>query len=156
MLVTVGSVRFEPGLINVIPSKAVFTVDMRDPDADRVSAANAEFAAWLPHLEQEEGVRISTRSLVDFAPVAFAPGVIDRVEAAAQRLGFSRRRMVSGAGHDAQMMARICPAGMIFVPSRAGLSHCPQEFTGPQDLKRGAQVLLETVLDLLEAQSVSS
>ena len=156
VLVTVGSVRFEPGLINVIPSKAVFTVDMRDPDADRVSAANAEFAAWLPHLEQEEGVRISTRSLVDFAPVAFAPGVIDRVEAAAQRLGFSRRRMVSGAGHDAQMMARICPAGMIFVPSRAGLSHCPQEFTGPQDLKRGAQVLLETVLDLLEAQSVSS
>ena len=63
---------------------------------------------------------------------------------------------VGGAGHDAQMMARICPAGMIFVPSRAGLSHCPQEFTGPQDLKRGAQVLLETVLDLLEAQSVSS
>ena len=61
--------------------------------------------------------------------------------------------MVSGAGHDAQMMARICPTGMIFVPSRAGLSHCPQEFTGPEDLRCGALVLLETVLDLLDAET---
>ncbi len=152
-LATVGSVHFEPGLINVIPSKAVFTVDVRDPDADRLAAVNAEFAAYLLRLEREEDVRISMRTLVDFAPVTFAPGVIDRVEAAAERLGFSRRRMVSGAGHDAQMMARICPTGMIFVPSRAGLSHCPQEFTGPEDLKRGVQVLLETVLDLLAAEA---
>lgn len=97
-LATVGSVRFEPGLINVIPSRAVFTVDMRDPDADRLSAANAEFTDWLTRLEQEEGVRVSSGTLVDFAPAAFAPGVVDRVEAAAERLGFSRRRMVSGAG----------------------------------------------------------
>lgn len=152
-LATVGSVRFEPGLINVIPSRAVFTVDMRDPDADRLSAANAEFTDWLTRLEQEEGVRVSSGTLVDFAPAAFAPGVVDRVEAAAERLGFSRRRMVSGAGHDAQMMARICPTGMIFVPSRAGLSHCPQEFTGPEDLRCGALVLLETVLDLLDAET---
>lgn len=152
-LATVGSVRFEPGLINVIPSRAVFTVDMRDPDADRLSAANAEFTDWLTRLEQEEGVRVSSGTLVDFAPAAFAPGVVDRVAAAAERLGFSRRRMVSGAGHDAQMMARICPTSMIFVPSRAGLSHCPQEFTGPEDLGCGALVLLETVLDLLDAET---
>lgn len=136
-LATVGSLRLEPGLINVVPGKAVFSVDMRDPDADRLAAAQAEFAAFLPRLEQEEGVRVSSRVLVNFAPVAFAPAVIDRVEAAAQRQGFSCRRMVSGAGHDAQMMARICPTGMMFVPSRAGLSHCPQEFTGPEDLRRG-------------------
>lgn len=153
-LATVGSVRFEPGQINVIPAKAVFTVDMRDPDADRLAAMNAEFSAYLPVLEKEEGVSISTRTLVDFAPVAFAPGVIERVEAAAERLGLPRRRMVSGAGHDAQMMARICPTGMIFVPSRAGLSHCPQEFTGPEDLKYGALVLLETVMDLLTAVTI--
>lgn len=155
-LATVGSLRLEPGLINVVPGKAVFSVDMRDPDADRFAAAQAEFAAFLPRLEQEEGVRVSSRVLVNFAPVAFAPAVIDRVEAAAQRQGFSCRRMVSGAGHDAQMMARICPTGMIFVPSRAGLSHCPQEFTGPEDLRRGVLTLLETALDLLDAEDIGT
>lgn len=73
-LATVGSLRLEPGLINVVPGKAVFSVDMRDPDADRLAAAQAEFAAFLPRLEQEEGVRVSSRVLVNFAPVAFAPG----------------------------------------------------------------------------------
>ena len=78
------------------------------------------------------------------------------VSAAAQRQGFSCRRMVTGAGHDAQMMTRICPTGMIFVPSRAGLSHCPQEFTGPEDLRRGVLTLLETALDLLDAEDIGT
>ena len=68
------------------------------------------------------------------------------VEDTARRLGYSCRRMVSGAGHDAQMMARICPTAMIFTPSKGGLSHCPQECTDPEDLSRGVAVLMETVL----------
>lgn len=119
-LATVGSVRFEPGLINVIPSRAVFTVDMRDPDADRLSAANAEFTDWLTRLEQEEGVRVSSGTLVDFAPAAFA-----RVSSTGWRRRLNGWAFPGGAwcpapGHDAQMMARICPTGMIFVPSRGG------------------------------------
>jgi N-carbamoyl-L-amino-acid hydrolase len=81
-------------------------------------------------------------------PVAFDPAVGDRVEATARRLGHSVRRLPSGAGHDAQMLARVCPAGMIFVPSVGGISHNVKEFTALPDLEAGANVLLQTLLTL--------
>jgi len=80
--------------------------------------------------------------------VRFDEGLVARIEAAAGRLGLSRRRMTSGAGHDAQMLARICPAAMIFTPSRAGISHNPAEFTPPEQLEQGANVLLAVVMEL--------
>lgn len=150
-LATTGSLRFEPDVINVIPRKATFTVDLRDPDENRLQAAEQRFADFLVALAAREGVVIETDRLVRFQPVAFDPGLVDRIEAAAQRRGLPHMRMTSGAGHDAQMMARIAPSAMIFVPSREGISHNPREHTDDEQLILGAQVLLDVVQDCLAA-----
>lgn len=144
-LATVGSLRVEPDVINVIPHQATFTVDLRDPDEQRLQAAERRLAAFLDTMAEREGVRIETERLVRFEPVVFDAGLSDAIEASARRLGLSFRRMTSGAGHDAQMIARIAPAAMIFVPSRGGISHNPREHTDPEQLRQGAQVLLDVV-----------
>lgn len=149
-LATVGSLRFEPDVINVIPRKAVFTVDLRDPDEQRLQAAERRLADFLGELAQREGVKIETERLARFEPVMFDAGLAAEIESSARRLGFSCRRMTSGAGHDAQMMARVAPAAMIFVPSHAGISHNPREHTDDDLLVQGAQVLLEVVRRRLE------
>ena len=85
-----------------------------------------------------------------FDPVRFDPAIVDRVERIAGQQGLSHRRLPSGAGHDAQILARICPTGMIFVPSVNGLSHNVEEYTAPADLIAGAQVLLQLVTELAD------
>jgi len=145
-LATIGMLGIEPNVINVIPRKAVFTVDLRDPDEARLQQAERKLAEFLAQVAQQEGVTIATERLVRFEPVKFDAQLADEIEATAARLGFSHRRMTSGAGHDAQMIARIAPAAMIFVPSRGGISHNPREHTDDDQLVDGARVLLEVVL----------
>ncbi|MFE1599509.1 Zn-dependent hydrolase [Methylobacterium sp. ID0610] len=152
---TVGRLRLEPDAINVIPARAVFTVDLRDPDAARLSALEADFAARLAAVARAEQVTATVRRLARFDPVAFDPGIVRAIEAAAGARGLSTRRMTSGAGHDAQMMARICPAAMIFVPSIGGISHNPRERTADADLVAGANVLLDVVVRLSGADPAS-
>jgi N-carbamoyl-L-amino-acid hydrolase len=147
---TVGSLRFAPGLVNVIPREAVLTVDLRNPDEDLLCKAERRLDAFLDRLAGEEGLEIATRRLARSGPVTFDPGVVRAIEAAAGSLGRKARPMVSGAGQDAQMLARICPAAMIFVPSIGGISHSPAERTGPGHLELGANVLLRTLLALAE------
>ena len=144
-LATTGSLRLEPDVINVIARKATFTVDLRDPDEARLQAAEQRLARFLVEIAEKEGVKIETERLVRFEPVLFDAGLANEIEQSAQRLGFSHRRMTSGAGHDAQMMARIAPSAMIFVPSRAGISHNPREHTDDAQLLNGARVLLDVV-----------
>ncbi len=145
---TVGTLRLEPDAINVIPARAVFTVDLRDPDETRLRAAEAALAAELTELAAAEGVAVATERLARFEPVTFDPGIVAAIEACARGRALPFRRITSGAGHDAQMMARICPAAMIFVPSRDGISHNPREFTPEADLVAGANVLLDLVRQL--------
>ncbi|MEM5368380.1 Zn-dependent hydrolase [Paraburkholderia azotifigens] len=148
-LATIGMLRIEPNVINVIPRKAVFTVDLRDPDEQRLQDAERRLAEFLAEVAQKEGVKITTERLVRFEPVVFDAGLADAIEASAERMGFTHRRMTSGAGHDAQMIARIAPAAMIFVPSRGGISHNPREHTDDDQLIDGANVLLDVVLKRL-------
>lgn len=144
-LATVGCMQFEPNVINVIPRKATFTVDLRDPDETCLAYAENRLSQYLEALAEREGVTITTERLVRFEPVIFDAGLADAIEASARRFGFSHRRMTSGAGHDAQMIARIAPAAMIFVPSQGGISHNPREHTDDEQLIQGAQVLLDVV-----------
>lgn len=150
-LATTGSLKLEPDVINVIPRKAVFTVDLRDPDEARLQAAEQQLNDFLADIAEREGVRIETERLVRFQPVKFDHDLCQRIETGAAQLGLSSMRMTSGAGHDAQMMARIAPAAMIFVPSRDGISHNPREHTDPHQLTDGAQLLLKVVQDCLAA-----
>lgn len=145
---TVGAINLSPNLVNVIAYKAVFRVDLRNTDEAILQEAERRLDAFATEIAAAEGVTLSHRRLARFEPVAFDPAVVNLVEATARGLGYSVRRMPSGAGHDAQMLARVCPAAMIFVPSEAGISHNVKEFTAPRDLEAGANVLLQTLLTL--------
>jgi beta-ureidopropionase / N-carbamoyl-L-amino-acid hydrolase len=145
---TVGALSLRPNLINVVPNRAVFTVDLRNTDEAKLKEAEARVSTHIAEAARQEKVEIEARTLARFEPVIFDSALVDRVERHAQALGLSTRRMPSGAGHDAQMMQRICPTAMIFVPSVAGLSHNVNEHTEPADLAAGAQVLLNLMVEL--------
>ncbi|MGB2815604.1 MAG: Zn-dependent hydrolase [Burkholderiaceae bacterium] len=145
---TVGSITLHPNLTNVVAARARVTVDLRNTDDAVLKQSEARLAAFLEKLARDEGVKIETHSLARFAPVQFDKGIAALVTRTAQKLGHSVRPMTSGAGHDAQMLARICPTAMIFVPSVKGISHNPAEHTAPEHLAAGADVLLHTLLEL--------
>ncbi len=145
---TVGAIDLEPGLVNVIPGKSTMTVDLRNTDNEQLMQAEKLLDEFLVELAASEGVTIDSNRLARFDPVRFDDRIVGRIETNAARLDLSCRRMTSGAGHDAQMMARLCPAAMIFVPSVGGVSHNPAEQTHRDDLNAGANVLLHTLLDL--------
>lgn len=145
---TVGRIELHPNLVNVVAAKATFTVDLRNTDEQVLQESERRFADFLEATATIEGCTFETRSLARFEPVVFDPAVVDIVERAATDLGHSVRRMPSGAGHDAQMLARVCPTAMIFTPSVNGLSHNPAEYTSPEDLEAGSNVLLHTMIAL--------
>src|SRR5215467_6186800 len=148
---TVGALVLRPNLINVVPNRAVFTVDLRNTDEEKLKEAEARVAEHIAEVAAAERVEVEAKVLARFEPVIFDAGLVDRVEHHAKALSLSTRRMPSGAGHDAQMMQRLCPTAMIFVPSVAGLSHNVKEHTEAADLVAGAEVLLSLVLELAES-----
>jgi len=145
---TVGALSLRPNLINVVPNRAVFAVDLRNTDEAKLKEAEARVAAHVAEVAKAERVEVEAKVLARFEPVIFEAALVDRVEHHAKALSLSTRRMPSGAGHDAQMMQRLCPTAMIFVPSVAGLSHNVKEHTEAADLAAGAQVLANLVLEL--------
>lgn len=145
---TIGTISFEPNAINVIPSKSTFTVDLRDPNEEKLKSAEKALKNYLEKLRTEERMKIETERLVRFLPVTFNERIVKIIEEVAKDKNYSCRRMTSGAGHDAQMMSRICPTAMIFVPSYKGISHNPAEFTEDEDLLKGTSVLLDVVTKL--------
>lgn len=149
---TVGSMELKPNLVNVIPESARFTVDLRNTDEQRLRQAESELFAFLETIADREGLKVSRRSLARFEPVVFDPSMVERIERTARELGHSVRRMPSGAGHDAQILARVCPTSMIFVPSVGGVSHNVTEHTHPEHIEAGANVLLRTLLELADAR----
>jgi len=145
---TVGKIDVHPNLTNVVPSKVVMTLDVRNTDESILQSAEADIARFCEELAVAERVRIVRRPLARFEPVIFDDRVVDLVESVARDRGNSVQRMPSGAGHDAQMLARLCPTGMIFVPSHGGLSHNVNEHTDEADLVSGANILLDVMLRL--------
>jgi N-carbamoyl-L-amino-acid hydrolase len=149
---TVGSLTLTPNLVNVVPSEAVMTVDLRNTDDEILQQAETRFRGHIAQVAESEGVGVETRTLARFEPVTFDRRVVDIVEQCATSRGLSSKRMPSGAGHDAQMFARICPTAMIFTKSVNGISHNVTEFTEPGDLEAGAHVLLDVLLQLTEKE----
>ena len=145
---TVGKIDLHPNLTNVVPARATLTLDVRNTDEKLLKIAESKIKDFLAQIAISEGVEIKTRELARFEPVVFDDRVIDLVEEIAKEQNNSVQRMPSGAGHDAQMLARVCPAGMIFVPSVKGISHNAAEFTEEVDLNAGANILLHTMLAL--------
>jgi N-carbamoyl-L-amino-acid hydrolase len=148
---TIGKIDLYPNLVNVIGGRAALTVDLRNTDEHLLQDAERRLAGFCRELGEREGVTITTEPLARFEPVEFDSTVIELVEQTASKLGHSVRRIPSGAGHDAQMLARVCPTAMIFTPSVRGISHNPAELTAPEDLEAGANVLLHVLLELAGA-----
>ncbi len=147
---TVGRIELHPNLVNVVAASATFTVDLRNTDEATLQESERRFREFLTATVDAEGCTVETRTLARFEPVIFDPEVVDLVESTATTLGYSVKRMPSGAGHDAQMLARVCPTAMVFTPSVNGISHNPAEYTSPEDLLAGANVMLHTMLKLAE------
>jgi N-carbamoyl-L-amino-acid hydrolase len=149
---TVGRISAEPGAPNVIPGKVVMSLEIRDLSAEKIKMLYDRVFAEA----QKIGMKYKTPITLQHIDVDAVPAPTDErmraiIAGAAESLGLSYKLMPSGAGHDAQDMARIAPTGMIFVPSVGGISHSPREFTRPQDMANGADVLLRTILKLDEA-----
>ena len=145
---TVGSIQLTPGLVNVIAKEARLTVDLRNTDETCLQQAEAKMSANIDAIAKAEGLEITSRSLARFEPVVFDSAMINLVTETAQALGLSVKSMPSGAGHDAGLMAPMAPTAMIFVPSVNGISHNVKEYTAPDDLENGANVLLQVLLQL--------
>jgi N-carbamoyl-L-amino-acid hydrolase len=144
---TVGRFRAEPGAPNVIPGKVDLSLEIRDLSADKILKVFREIEKRAAAIAKETNTTIRFDHVdVGAVPALTDPKIQALIEASAEKLGLSYKYMPSGAGHDAQDMAKITPTGMIFVPSRGGISHSPKEFTSAEDLANGASVLAETVL----------
>lgn len=147
---TVGVVSAHPGAINVVPGTATLDVDVRDSDlAARERTVQAILDA-AHTIAVARDLTLDVEEIVSDTPVACAPIIIDAAVAATEDLDFAYRRMISGAYHDAMIMGRRVPVGMIFVPSRGGVSHHPAEYTAPAQLDQGVAVLAGTLERLAE------
>ncbi|MEO1351794.1 MAG: M20 family metallo-hydrolase [Cyanobacteria bacterium J06635_15] len=145
---TIGSIQLKPSLVNVIAKEARLTVDLRNTDEALLQQAEAQMSAKIDAIAAAENLEINSRSLARFEPVEFDSKLVNQVAQTAQELGLSVKRMPSGAGHDAGLIAPMAPTAMIFVPSVNGISHNVKEYTAPEDLENGANVLLQVLLQL--------
>ena len=145
---TVGRIEAVPGAPNVVPGVVRATIEIRDLEMDKISLIFSEIERRARAIETAREVTIALEPFYESLAAPTDPRFRDMVEASAAALGYSHTRMPSGAGHDAQSMAELGPVGMIFVPSRDGISHSPDEYTAPDDITRGANVLLGSVLAL--------
>lgn len=151
---TVGRFKLTPDLVNVVAEQALMTVDLRNTDELTLERAEKQLAEHVAQVAAAEGAQVSQRQLARFEPVAFDPRVVSLVSSVAAAHGYTARRLPAGAGHDAQMLSRLCPSGMIFVPSVGGVSHNPAEHTQPGHLVAGANILLQVLLCLSEQDEV--
>ncbi len=146
---TVGKIQAEPGAPNVIPGKVITSLEIRDLSSKVIEKVYEAIKTKGEEIAKGSNVQIEFRPLDTTAdPAIMTTSIQDEIATSAELLGLSTKRMPSGAGHDAQDMALIAPTGMIFVPSKGGISHSPKEFTSAEDMANGANVLLHTILAL--------
>jgi len=145
---TVGRISASPGAPNVIPGRVTLSLEIRDLEMDKIDAVYGEIRDRAEGIREDSGVTFSFDRFYVSRAAPTDPRIRELVTEAAEELGLSTLQMPSGAGHDAQSIARLGPVGMIFVPSVNGISHSPREYSEPEDIVAGADVLLQTLLKL--------
>jgi N-carbamoyl-L-amino-acid hydrolase len=143
---TVGYMKAQPGAINVIPGRAEFPVELRDLDAAKIDHLWEGIQEKFKQIDKEENVETHCELLEENAPARSNPAIQDAIRGAAKSLGLATMDLPSSAVQDSQQIAKIAPIGMIFVPSRDGISHSPKEFSSWPDIANGAEVLYRVVL----------
>ncbi len=145
---TVGRIEASPGAANVVPGRVLLSLELRDLDAARIESLFQAIRSEARRLAKESGTEFTFHEYNTNKPAPTDNDIRRMIAESATELGLSSKEMPSGAGHDAQSIARLAPIGMIFVPSVRGISHSPKEFSRPKDIENGANVLLATLLKL--------
>jgi beta-ureidopropionase / N-carbamoyl-L-amino-acid hydrolase len=145
---TVGYVRVEPGARNVVPGRVEFPVELRDLDGEKVILIWSRIEKRFRQIGIEENVTFDCQLLQKSSSALTDQAIQNDIRGAARAAGYSTLDLPSGAGHDAQQIAHLVPIGMIFVPSRGGISHSPREYTSPEDAANGVEILYRTLLSL--------
>mgnify|MGYP000058190455 CR=1 FL=1 len=145
---TVGIIKSFPGAPNVIPGIVNASLEIRDLDGKKINSIYKKIESTSENIAKNTGTKFKFKQTINIIPEPTNRRVSWAINQAAQDLQLSSKFMPSGAGHDAQEMAVICPIGMIFIPSKGGISHSPKEYSSPKDIANGANVLLHTVLKL--------
>jgi N-carbamoyl-L-amino-acid hydrolase len=148
---TVGRIQALPGAPNVIPGKVVLSLELRDLDAAKIQMLYQKIRTEADQIARASKVTFDFKEINVNIPAPTDPRIRSLISESAKELGLSTKQMPSGAGHDAQDMARLAPVGMIFIPSIGGISHSPKEFSRPKDIENGANVLLGAVLKVDKA-----
>jgi N-carbamoyl-L-amino-acid hydrolase len=144
---TNGFIQVHPNSRNVIPGRVKFSIDLRNVDDEHLDKMDADIRAFVAKVNAEGPCTATIEQVSYFVPCPFEKGCVDAVRAGAKQLGYSVMDVVSGAGHDAIYVARLAPAGMIFVPCKDGISHNEVEDAKPEHLEAGCNVLLHAMLD---------
>ena len=144
---TVGMVQVHPNSRNVIPGRVKFSIDLRNASDELVDKMDADIRAAIDHASKESGLPITIELVSNYPAQPFHIDCVEAVARAAEKLGYSNMPAVSGAGHDAVYMARLAPAGMIFIPCKDGISHNEIEDAKPEHITAGCNVLLHAMLE---------
>ena len=145
---TIGTLMLYPNAINVVPEKVVATLDVRNPDDGKLKQALEKLDYFMATDPSFSGLKTTKEVLVDVPAVTFDKKVTEAIAKSCGQLGYTFHAMHSGAGHDAQILGTKYPAAMIFIPSKNGASHTVDEYSSPEQIEKGANVLLHTVLHL--------
>jgi N-carbamoyl-L-amino-acid hydrolase len=145
---TVGRIRCTPNAANVIPGAVELSLDVRDVEQSAIESAARCILDAIAAIAKRRHIGFESERTGRSPPQPMAPAIVERLTALADRAGIRHHHMASGALHDALVMARVTPTGMIFVPSRDGRSHSPTEWTDYKDIAVGAELLLAAVTDL--------
>lgn len=148
LVTTVGKIEALPNIVNVVPGKAIFTIDVRHTDKEALVAFTEQMTAKMQDISEEHTVEMTIDMWMDEDPVPMDQQVVELIEKQCKENGLNYKLMHSGAGHDSQIFAPVVPTAMLFVPSLKGISHNPAEFTEPTDLAEGVKALIGALYEL--------
>ena len=148
---TVGTLSLLPGAANIVPGEVKFTIDIRSKKSECLEEVKRKIETLLAEVSASKGVSYTIVEKISVPPVKLAEDILSILNKHSDKLGFKKQNMLSGAGHDAMVMASITDVGLIFVPSKDGRSHCPEEWTDYEDLQKGIEVICETIIEISEA-----
>ncbi|WP_059173892.1 allantoate deiminase [Bacillus sp. FJAT-27445] len=148
LVATVGKIEVQPNIVNVVPGKAIFTIDVRHTDKEAIVSFTEKMTGMMNDISKEHGVETAIDMWMDADPVPMDQTVVKLIEKQCKENGLNYKLMHSGAGHDSQIFAPVVPTAMLFVPSLKGISHNPAEFTEPADLAEGVKALIGALYEL--------
>jgi hydantoinase/carbamoylase family amidase len=148
MVGTVGTLEVRPNMVNIVPGEVRLLADFRGIESAAIAETLARFEATVTEVARRRGVSAEVVPVIREEPLAVPADMVEHAAAATEAVGVPYRRLTSGASHDANHVALLCPIGMLFVACREGRSHCPEEWTEPSHLAAGTRALLELVLRL--------